>query len=395
MAHPGQVFLVGGPVRDQLLSLKAHDNDWVIVGATPEQMLSAGFTQVGKDFPVFLHPETKEEYALARTERKQGHGYQGFICHTSPDVTLEQDLLRRDFTINAMALSDQGELVDPYGGQQDLENKIFRHVSPAFAEDPLRVLRGARFLARFHHLGFSVAQETLALMTQLAEEGELAHLSAERVWKETERALAEPDAEQYFLLLRKVQALNTWWLELSKSDFELPDHLSSNGASQSEGGKQGDGRKECVQEKTDLGEAAQNIALLRWGYLLHDLSAAEIRALCERLRCPKRHLDFALLVQGYFGVLQQPQEAESCLQLLEKSGVLKQGGLFAELLQLLPDSKSDLREWWQQLAEQVSEVKAQDYIEQGFKGPELGKAMKEGRLQKVQQWLIGAGKPEV
>ena len=383
MAHTGQVFLVGGPVRDQLLGLKAHDNDWVVVGTTPEQMLSAGFTQVGKDFPVFLHPETKEEYALARTERKQGHGYQGFVCHTSPDVTLEQDLQRRDFTINAMALSDQGELVDPYGGQQDLEDKVFRHVSPAFAEDPLRVLRGARFLSRFYHLGFVVAEETLALMAQLAKEGELAHLSAERVWKETERALTEPDAEQYFLLLQQVEALITWWPELSKSDFELPDHL----ASKSDDGKKGGDQKRCAQKKTDPGVADQDIALLRWGYLLRDLPVAEIKMLCQRLRCPKRHLDFALLVQGYFGILQQPQAAESCLQLLEKSGVLKQGGLFNELLQLLPESEKHLKEQWQRLAEQVSEVKAQDYIEQGFKGPELGKAMKEGRLQKVQQWL--------
>ncbi len=173
-----QVFLVGGAVRDQLLNLSFKDRDWVVVGGTTKDMLSKGYIQVGQDFPVFLHPTTQEEYALARTERKQGKGYTGFVCNSSNSVTLEEDLIRRDLTINAMAQADDGTVIDPYGGQKDLENKILRHVSPAFTEDPLRVLRVARFAARFQHLGFCIADETLALMQEITEAGELDHLVA-------------------------------------------------------------------------------------------------------------------------------------------------------------------------------------------------------------------------
>ncbi|MGL5432322.1 MAG: multifunctional CCA tRNA nucleotidyl transferase/2'3'-cyclic phosphodiesterase/2'nucleotidase/phosphatase, partial [Plesiomonas shigelloides] len=173
-----QTYLVGGAVRDQLLGLNVTERDWVVVGATPEQLLAQGYQQVGRDFPVFLHPRTHEEYALARTERKQGQGYTGFVCHAAPDVTLEQDLLRRDLTINAIAQAEDGSLTDPYGGQQDLRDRWLRHVSPAFSEDPLRVLRVARFAARFAHLGFRVAPETLALMQQISASGELTHLTA-------------------------------------------------------------------------------------------------------------------------------------------------------------------------------------------------------------------------
>ena len=156
-----QIFLVGGAVRDRLLKIKIKDRDWVVIGSSPSEMLSDGYTQVGQDFPVFLHPKTQEEYALARTERKQGRGYTGFTCNSSKSVTLEEDLIRRDLTINAMAQAEDGTLIDPYGGQKDLKNKVLRHVSSAFTEDPLRVLRVARFAARFKHLGFSIAQETL------------------------------------------------------------------------------------------------------------------------------------------------------------------------------------------------------------------------------------------
>ena len=191
-----QIYLVGGAVRDQLLGRPIKDKDYVVVGATVAQMLSAGFVQVGADFPVFLHPKTHEEYALARTERKQGVGYQGFSIHASIDVTLQEDLQRRDLTINAMAievtsLTDDtpltGEVLDYYGGLDDLANKTLRHVSPAFSEDPLRVLRTARFYGRYYDLGFTIAEETLALMRQLVHSGELAHLSSERIWQESSR----------------------------------------------------------------------------------------------------------------------------------------------------------------------------------------------------------------
>ena len=179
------IYRVGGAVRDTLLGYPHHETDWVVVGSTPEEMIAEGFTQVGRDFPVFLHPDTKEEYALARTERKSGPGYHGFVVHADPSVTLEEDLERRDLTINAMAMDEDGVVTDPLGGQADLEAKILRHVSPHFVEDPLRVLRVARFAARYHQLGFTVAEETLSLMAEIVAANELPHLSTERVWVET------------------------------------------------------------------------------------------------------------------------------------------------------------------------------------------------------------------
>ena len=211
---PFHVYLVGGAVRDQLLNLPVKDRDWVIVGATPQSLIDLGYQQVGKDFPVFLHPQSKEEYALARTERKSGQGYTGFICDFSAEITLEQDLIRRDLTINAIAQDLQGNLYDPYHGVDDLRQRILRHVSPAFVEDPLRVLRVARFAARYHHLGFTIAPETLQLMQTLTQQGELQHLTAERVWAETEKALNEKNPEIYFETLRQVGALAVLFPEL-------------------------------------------------------------------------------------------------------------------------------------------------------------------------------------
>lgn len=208
-------YLVGGAIRDQLLGRTVTERDWVVIGATPEQMTEQGFRPVGNDFPVFLHPDTHEEYALARTERKQGHGYRGFTFNADPSVTLEDDLLRRDLTINAMAREVGGPLIDPYGGLQDLKARKLRHVSDAFAEDPLRVLRIARFAARYHFLGFYVVDETLALMRKLVDQGELEHLTPERVWKETERALMEKSPQVYFQVLETCGALKVWFPEFA------------------------------------------------------------------------------------------------------------------------------------------------------------------------------------
>ena len=209
-----QTYLVGGAVRDDLLGRPIKDKDWVVVGATPETLLQQGFQSVGKDFPVFLHPQTKEEYALARTERKTGAGYTGFECYFGAEVTLQEDLLRRDLTINALAQDADGNIIDPYGGQADIQNKKLRHVSDAFVEDPLRVLRVARFLARFHHLGFTVADETNQLMKTLAASGELQTLTPERVWAETEKALTEPSPWRYFEALRECNALEVVFPEV-------------------------------------------------------------------------------------------------------------------------------------------------------------------------------------
>ena len=217
-----ETYLVGGAVRDRLLGRPVFDHDWVVVRSSVAQMLALGFTQVGRDFPVFLHPETHEEYALARTERKQGHGHRGFVVNASPEVTLEEDLQRRDLTINAIAQDPQGELIDPFGGAADLEARIFRHVSPAFAEDPLRVFRVARFSAQLPE--FSVAPETLRLMQQMCEAGELTSLSAERVWQGTEKALNAAAPERFFTLLSQVAGLAFWMPELRGRPVKFERH---------------------------------------------------------------------------------------------------------------------------------------------------------------------------
>ncbi|MES1941190.1 tRNA nucleotidyltransferase [Salinisphaera sp. T5B8] len=209
-----QRYLVGGALRDEWLGLPVSDRDWVVVGATPEEMVAAGYRPVGRDFPVFLDPETKEEHALARTERKQGHGYHGFVFHTGADVRLEDDLVRRDLTINAIARGDDGQVVDPCGGRTDLQNRVLRHVSPAFVEDPVRLLRLARYYARFAPLGFRVADETMALLREMVRSGEVDHLVPERVWAETERALMHDEPQLFFYLLRECGALARLFPEL-------------------------------------------------------------------------------------------------------------------------------------------------------------------------------------
>lgn len=216
-----KTYLVGGAVRDALLGRAVTDRDWVVVGATPEQLLAQGYKAVGHDFPVFLHPKTQEEYALARTERKNGTGYHGFMCDATPIITLEQDLERRDLTINAMAQDENGHIIDPYGGQADLQNKLLRHVSPAFGEDPLRVLRVARFAARYAASGFKVAHETMTLMQNMVKAGELQHLTAERVWLETHKALGENHPDVYLEVLRESGALTVLFPELAQL-FGIP-----------------------------------------------------------------------------------------------------------------------------------------------------------------------------
>ncbi|MGZ5602381.1 MAG: multifunctional CCA addition/repair protein [Methylobacter sp.] len=210
-----EIYLVGGAVRDKLLGLPVKEQDWVVVGETPESMVKQGFRPVGKDFPVFLHPQSREEYALARTERKTAPGYKGFTVHASPDVSLEQDLIRRDLTINAMAMTPEGLLVDPYGGQHDLEQRIFRHISPAFAEDPVRILRVARFAARYAHLGFTLAEETRMLMQAMVTAGEVDHLVPERVWAELFKALTEKSPSAFFYTLKDCSALEKIFPEIS------------------------------------------------------------------------------------------------------------------------------------------------------------------------------------
>ena len=211
-----EIYLVGGAVRDKLLGFPVIEKDWVVLGETPESMVKQGFRPVGKDFPVFLHPQSHDEYALARTERKTAPGYKGFSVHASPEVTLEQDLIRRDLTINAIAMTPQGQLIDPYGGQQDLEKRIFRHISPAFAEDPVRILRVARFAARYGHLGFTLAEETRELMQAMVAAGEVDFLVPERVWAELFKALKEPTPSAFFYTLKNCTALEKIFPEIDR-----------------------------------------------------------------------------------------------------------------------------------------------------------------------------------
>jgi tRNA nucleotidyltransferase (CCA-adding enzyme) len=300
-----QVYLVGGAVRDKLLGRPVHERDYVVIGATPQDMLQQGFIPVGSDFPVFLHPKTKEEYALARTERKSGVGYSGFTFHTSPDLTLEDDLIRRDLTINAIAQADDGTVIDPYHGQQDLQNRILRHVSGAFVEDPLRVLRVARFAARYAPLGFTVAPETMQLMQTLVNQGEMQHLTPERVWKETQRALLEDRAEVYIEVLRDCGALNVIMPEVNNL-FGVPQRPEHHPEVDS-----------GIHTLMALQRACENnySDQVRFAALLHDLGKAltpedmlpkhieheqrgvePIRQLCNRLKVPTQFRELAELV---------------------------------------------------------------------------------------------------
>ena len=300
-----KTYLVGGAVRDKLLGRTVTEHDWVVVGSSPEEMHQLGFTPVGKDFPVFLHPQTKEEYALARTERKTGQGYGGFSFYCGEDVSLEDDLIRRDLTINAMAEDEQGNIVDPYNGQADLKLRLLRHVSPAFAEDPVRILRIARFAARYHSLGFTVADETIALMQTMVAKGEVDHLVAERVWKETERALGEPNPEVFIDVLRSCKALAHLFPELDAL-FGVPQTATHHPEIDT-----GIHTLMSLQQVAALSTST----CVRFATLLHDLGKAQtppeewprhiaheerslplVKQLCERIAAPKDYKELALMV---------------------------------------------------------------------------------------------------
>ncbi|WP_278183266.1 multifunctional CCA addition/repair protein [Vibrio misgurnus] len=319
-----QIYLVGGAVRDQLLQLPVYDRDWVVVGASPQAMLELGFQMVGKDFPVFLHPKTKQEYALARTERKTGVGYTGFACHYTPDVSLEEDLLRRDLTINAIAQDQAGQLIDPYGGQRDLAAKVLRHVSAAFVEDPLRVLRVARFAAKLHHLGFTVAEQTMQLMADIAQSGELQHLTAERVWQEWHKSLSTHHPEVFLQVLRDCGALaivlpeidrlfgvpqpERWHPEIdtgihtlmvAKQAARLSDSLAVRFAAQVH----------------DLGKGVTPPA--EWpSHKLHGHTGLKIiESLCERIRIPNEFRDLALAVCAQHSNIHRADELKPATKL--------------------------------------------------------------------------------
>lgn len=303
-----KTFLVGGAVRDLLLNIPVTDKDWVVVGETSGTMIKQGFHSVGKDFPVFLHPRTHEEYALARTERKTALGYRGFAINASPEVTLEQDLMRRDLTINAIAQDEKGHIIDPYNGQNDLKNRIFRHVSPAFNEDPVRILRIARFATRYSHLGFTIADETLQLMKQMVRQGETDHLVAERVWTELEKALSEKTPAAFFYTLRECDALATIFPEINQL-FGVPQPEKHHPEIDT-----GIHSLLCLEQAAKLSSRAE----VRLAALLHDLGKAMtdpekwpshhgheklglavLDRFCMRLRIPKKFKTLACHTMRY------------------------------------------------------------------------------------------------
>ena len=358
-----EIFRVGGAVRDTLLGYPHHETDWVVVGSTPEEMISEGYTQVGRDFPVFLHPDTKEEYALARTERKSGPGYHGFVVHADPSVTLEEDLERRDLTINAMAMNESSAVIDPYGGQADLDAKLLRHVSPHFVEDPLRVLRVARFAARYHHLGFSVAEETIALMTEIVAAGELLHLSTERIWVETEKALSEQHPEVYWQVLADCGAMTVI----------LPELAISQGISA-------------------LGRAAPHTqrADCRWAALLADLPEIRAQEASERLKAPSAYSLLATRVSGGRSRIKTAlKDATECMALLKALDALRREELFegfCETLVALEQNSADAQQaidLLQRARDAAQQVKAADFADQGVTGPKLGAAIQAAQIERI------------
>ncbi len=406
-----KTFLVGGAVRDALLRLPVKDRDWVVVGATPDSMLAEGYQQVGRDFPVFLHPRSREEYALARTERKSGNGYTGFVTQFAPDVTLEQDLQRRDLTINAIAQSDSGELIDPYGGQRDLAQRQLRHVSAAFNEDPLRVLRLARFAARFAHLNFRIADETQALMREMAVSGELAHLTAERVWKETEKALLTRNPQVYFQVLRDCGALQVLFPEIDNL-YGIPAPIKWH--------------PEIDTGIHALMTLAMSAALsdqldVRFATLFHDVGKALtppekwpshhghglagvpiVEALCQRLRVPNQVRDLALVVTEFHDVVHtiERQSADALIALFDRIDAWRKPDR-VEKMALTSEADARGRAGLESMAYPQGDylrlaftlaqaVPTKDVVAAGFKGAEVREELTRRRVAVLQAELINA-----
>lgn len=396
-----KVYQVGGSVRDRLLGLPVQDRDWVVVGSTPAEMQALGYRQVGRDFPVFLHPETGEEYALARTERKTAPGYHGFSVHADPGVTLEEDLRRRDVTVNAMALDAEGALVDPFGGQEDLRLRQLRHVSPAFVEDPVRILRVARFAAR---LGFSVAAETLVLMRSIVEAGEVDALIAERVWSELERALGEPDPGRFFVVLRECEALARLFPEIDAL-FGVPQRAEYHPEVDT-----------GAHVLLVLAQAARlsTEPVVRFAALVHDLGkgttppeewprhvghedrgAALVEGLCDRYRAPREFRELGVLAARLHGLCHRALELKpsTVLRLLESADAFRRPERFERLL-LACEADFRGRPGWEDRPYPQAEalraarvaaaaVEARALVEQGLAGPALAGVLRDLRREAI------------
>ncbi|XYQ54041.1 multifunctional CCA addition/repair protein [Pectobacterium carotovorum] len=402
-----KIYLVGGAVRDSLLGLPVTEKDWVVVGATPENLLAQGYQQVGKDFPVFLHPVSRDEYALARTERKSGKGYTGFVCHAAPDVTLEQDLLRRDLTINSIARTERGDLIDPYHGRRDLENRVLRHVSDAFSEDPLRVLRVARFAARFAHLGFQIAEETMALMQKMAHEGELAYLTPERVWKETEKALGTSSPDVYFQVLRDCGALAVLFPEIDNlygvpapakwhPEIDTGIHTMMTVAMAARLSPEIDVRFATLCH--DLGKGLTPPELWPRHHGHGPAGVKLVEALCQRLRVPNPIRDLAKLVAEYHDLVHTVQvlQPKTLLKLFDAIDVWRKP---QRLEQLALTSEADARgragfeenpypqgDYLREAFRVANQVGSAAVVADGFKGIDVRNELARRRIHALADW---------
>lgn len=365
-----KIYLVGGAVRDQLLGEPFHERDWVVVGGTPDELLKQGYQQVGRDFPVFLHPKSKEEYALARTERKAGEGYYGFVCDFNPSVTLEEDLSRRDLTINAMAMAvgDDEHVIDPYGGQRDLAAKKLQHVSPAFTEDPVRVLRVARFAARYYHLGFVVADNTCVLMQQMVQQGELAHLVPERVWQEWQKSLCGQHPEVFIQVLQACGALTAVLSEL--------EGVNLNG----------------LISASKLSEDP----VIRFAALMHVLQQTQIEALCQRLRIPNEYQQLAVLSAKYASQMLDlvNLSAEDIMAALERIDPFRRYARFEALLRVceartMAGGSGDIEyiARWKQIFEACHDISPRVLVDEGYQGEKIKHELHERRVVAI-QYLI-------
>lgn len=362
-----QTYLVGGAVRDQLLGLPIEERDWVVVGGTPEMLIKQGFKPVGKDFPVFIHPQTGEEYALARTERKTAPGYKGFTFHADKNVTLIQDLYRRDLTINAMARDDHGQIIDPFGGQADIKNRLFRHVSDAFQEDPVRILRVARLAAHFHHLGFSVAESTMKLMQSMVQSGETEHLVSERVWQECHKALSEKTPVVFFQVLADCGAIHHIFPT-------LVDHLEI--------------ALDNLQQLSTLSRSPEK----RFSALCLALDTDSIKKLCQQLTVPNNYRDLALLVRRQCEVIQKGprQTVKNIVENLKRSDSRRKPERFLQAVNVcLTLSKAsnlgDAEIFWQRALSEYQRVDVQNLIQQGLEKSALGEALVRQRIENIER----------
>lgn len=354
------IYLVGGAVRDNLLGLSVKEKDWLVVGGCEAELLADNYLRVGKDFPVFLHPNTKEEYALARTERKVAPGYAGFEFNATADVSLEDDLMRRDLTINAIAEDAEGNLHDPYHGVDDINHKVLRHVSPAFVEDPVRILRVARFAARFAHLGFCVAPETLQLMQQMVTDGEVDALVPERVWQEFHKALTTTTPALFFQVLQECGALPVLFSEVAT-------HLQAV-------------LQRCV--KVSQADCAPNI---RFAALALPLSAAEIKTMCKRLAIPSDYKSLALLVHAAHDELEQLHCAEDYLPLLERIDAFRRPQRLIDVLAVFQALDLAVKVCANLLAahQAASRIKAKPFLDAGIEGIALRDKIHQARMQAI------------